>query len=90
MKNIKKSYKKSYKNNKFKHQAQWSYSPSGIQDYFQNIIKNHNKVTDNPPIRIYVNKIESRVIFRIITKYYLELLMPEMINAFYSEALKIR
>ena len=34
-----------------------SYSAGDNQDYFQYIIKNHEKVTDNPPIRIYVNKI---------------------------------
>ena len=34
-----------------------SYSSGDNQDYFQYIIKNHEKVTDNHPIRIYVNKI---------------------------------
>ena len=32
-----------------------SYSVSDIQDYFANIIKKHQTVTANPPIRIYVN-----------------------------------
>ena len=31
----------------------------------------------NPPIKIYVNKIESRITFKIKTGYYLELLTPE-------------
>ena len=32
---------------------------------------------DNPPIRIYLNKIENRIKFRIKKRYYLELLTPE-------------
>ena len=35
------------------------------------------KKTDNPLIRIYVNKIENRIKFKIKTGYYLELLTPE-------------
>ena len=34
-------------------------------------------MTDNPPIRIYVIKIENRTVFKIKTEYYLELLTPE-------------
>ena len=30
-----------------------SYSVCNIQDYFQYIIKKHEPVTDNPPVRIY-------------------------------------
>ena len=32
---------------------------------------------DNPSIKIYVNKIENRIISKIKTGYYLELLTPE-------------
>ena len=35
------------------------------------------KRTVNPLIRIYINKIENRVTFKIKTGYYLELLTPE-------------
>ena len=35
------------------------------------------KNIDNPSIRIYVNKIESRITFKIKTGYYLELFTPE-------------
>ena len=35
-----------------------SYSVSDIQYYFDCIIKKHEKVADNPPIRTDVNKIE--------------------------------
>ena len=34
-------------------------------------------MTDNPPVRTYVNKIENRITFRIKTGYYLQLLTPE-------------
>ena len=34
-------------------------------------------MSDNLPIRIYVNQIENRITFRIKTGYYLELLTPE-------------
>ena len=37
-------------------------------------------MTDNLPIRIYVNNIENRITVRIKEGYYLELLMPEMIG----------
>ena len=34
-------------------------------------------MTDDPPIRIYINKIENTITFRIKKEYYLELLTPE-------------
>ena len=37
--------------------------------------KKHETVTDNPSIRIYINKIENRITFKIKTGYYLKLLM---------------
>ena len=79
-------YKKSYQSDKFKISAlMWnekfelpdgSYFISDIQDYFEYIIKKYQAVTDNPPIRIYVNEIENRITFKIITGYYLEFLTP--------------
>ena len=42
-------------NNKFE-LPDGSYSISDIQDYIEYIIKKHETMTDNPPIRIYVNK----------------------------------
>ena len=50
---------------------------SSYQDYFEYIIKKHKAVTDNPPIRIYVNKIENKITFKIKTGYYLQFLTPE-------------
>ena len=80
-------YKNSYKNSKLKISARtWSeefqlfdgsYSVSDIQDYFECILKQHEIVTDNPSIMIYVNKIENRITFKAKTGYYLKLLRPE-------------
>ena len=82
-----KNIKSSYNNNKFKISAPtWneefelpdgSYSISGIQDYFEYILKKRSESVDNPPIRIYVNKMENRITFKIKSGYYLELLTPE-------------
>ena len=54
-----------------------SYSISDIQDYFEYILKKHSETVDNPSIRIYVNKIENIITFKIKNRYYLELLTPE-------------
>ena len=61
--------KKSYKHNKLKISAPtWSekfelrdgaHSVSDVQDYSEHIIKKHDTFTDDLPIRIYVNGIES-------------------------------
>ena len=93
-----KNIKMSYKNNEFKASSPtWneefellddSYSVSDFQDYFENITQKHEIVTNNPPIRIYVNKIKNRITFRIKIRYYLEPLVPETMN--YLEALKVR
>ena len=48
-----------------------SYSVSDIPDYFDHILKKHEEQTDNPSIRIYGNKIENRITFKIKTGYYL-------------------
>ena len=68
----------SYKNIKFKISAPtWneefelldeSYSVN-IQKYFEYIIKRYQIVTDNPPVRICVNKLENRITFKIKTRY---------------------
>ena len=94
-----KNVKSSYNNNKFKISAPtWSekfklpdgsYSISDIQDYFEYILKKHCGNVDNPSIRIYVNKIENRITFRIKSGYYLELLTPETIKLLGSTESKI-
>ena len=82
-----KNVKSLYNNNKFKIFAPaWSeefklpdgsYSVSDIQDYFEYILKKHRESVDNPSIRMYVNRIENRITFKIKNGYYLELLTPE-------------
>ena len=82
-----KNIKRSYNNNKFKISApMWneefelpdvSYSISDIQDCFEYILKKHSESVDNPPVRIYVNRIENRITFKIKSGYYLELLTPK-------------
>ena len=51
--------------------------------------KKHNKNIDNASIRIYVNKIENRITFKIKTGYYLELLIPETMKLLGSTENKI-
>ena len=82
-----KNIKSSYNNNKFKISAptwseefelpEGSYSVSDIQDYFEYILKKHSESVDNPSIRIYANKIQNRITFKIKNGYYLELLTLE-------------
>ena len=94
-----KNVKSSYNNHKFKISAPtWneefelpdgSYSVSDIQDYFEYILKKHSESVDNPSIRIYVNKIENRITFKIKSGYYLELLTPETMKLLGSAENKI-
>ena len=94
-----KNVKSSYNNNKFKISAPtWSedfklpdgsYSVSDIQDYFEYILKKHSESADNPSIRIYVNRIENRITFKIKNGYYLELLTPEKMKLLGSTESKI-
>ena len=51
--------------------------------------KKHEAVTDNPSIIIYVNKMENRIMFKIKTGYYLELLTPETMKLLGSTKSKI-
>ena len=94
-----KNIKSSYNNNKFKISAPtWSeefelpdgsYSISNIQDHFEYILKKHSESLDNPSIRIYVNKVENRITFKIKSGYYLELLTPETMKLLGSAESKI-
>ena len=65
-----------------------SYPILDIPDYYKYIIKKHETVADNPPIRISVNQ-KKRVTFKIKTGYYLELLTPEMMKLLGSTGSKI-
>ena len=80
-----------YNNNKFKISAPtWndefqlpdeSYSVSDIQDYFEFILEKHGKYVDEPSVKIYVNKIENRITFKIKDGCSLELLTPETMKS---------
>ena len=49
-----------------------SYSISDVQDYFEYILKKHGEKAVNPSIKIYINKIENRITFKIKTGHYLD------------------
>ena len=49
----------------------------------------HSENVHNPSIKIYVNKIEYRVTFKIKNGYYLELLTPETMKLLGSTEIKI-
>ena len=94
-----KNIKNPYNNNRFKKTAlTWndkfelpdgSCSVSDIQDYFEGILKKHGENTGKPSVKIYVNKIESRVTFKIKDGYSLELLTPEIMNLLGSSKIRI-
>ena len=52
-------------------------------------LKKHSENVDNPPVRIYVNRIENRIMFKVKSGYYLELLTPETMKLFGSAESKI-
>ena len=89
-----KNVKSSHNNNKFKISAPtWnddgSYSVSDIQDYFEYILKKHSESVDNPSIRMYINKNENRITFKIKNGYYLELLTSKTMKLLGSTESKI-
>ena len=53
------------------------------------IFKKNSGSVDNPSIRIYVNKIENRIMFKIKNGYYLEFLTPETMKLIGSTENKI-
>ena len=86
-----KNIKSSYNNNKFEISAPtWndkfqspngSYSVSNIQDCFEYILKSMEKIIDNPSAKIYVNKIENRITFKVKNGCSLGLLTPETVKS---------
>ena len=82
-----KNIKSIHNNNKFKISAPtWnetfdlpdgSYNISEIQDYIEYIIKKHETIGENAPILIYANTINNRIVFKIKSRYNLELLSKE-------------
>ena len=60
-------------------------SISDIQNYFKYILKRrHREKTDNLSVRMYINKIEIRIIFKIQTRYDLEVVMPQTLKSLES------
>ena len=53
------------------------------------MLNKHREKADNPSIKIYVNKIENRITFKIKTGYYLETLTRETIKLLGSTENKI-
>ena len=50
------------------------------------MIKLISMMVDNPPLRIYINRIKNIITFKTVTGYYLELLTSETMK--FLEALK--
>ena len=87
-----KNIKQQYKNKKLKTiTPRWnqefellggSYPVSDIQDYIEYIIK--KTLNGNPPIHIYTNRINNKLVFKIKDGYKFELQTPETMNLFDS------
>ena len=94
-----KTIKMSCKNNKFKMPAPiWneefelpdgSYSISDIEDCFEHTLKRYREKAVHPSIRIYTDKIENRITFKIKIRVFLELLTPERMKSLGSTKSKI-
>ena len=59
-----------------------SYSVSDIQDYIEYITKKYETLTASPPIHVYFNRINNRLVFKIKDGYKLELQAPESMKLF--------
>ena len=74
-----KNIRKQYKSNKLKIIAPtWNdefESPdfSDIQDYIEYIDKNHKTLTTIPPVHVYINRINNRLVLKMKYGYKLEL-----------------
>ena len=89
-KNIRKHYKNSKRkiiaptwNDEFK-LPDGSYSVSDIQDYIEYIIKKHERSTAIPPVDVYINIINNRLVCKIKDGYKLELQMLGTVKLFGS------
>ena len=78
-----KNIRKKYRNNKLKiitpkcddefELPDGSYSVSDIQDYIDHIIKKHETLTTIPPIHVYINRINNRLLSKTKDGYKPEL-----------------
>ena len=76
-----------------------SYSVSDIQDYFEYIFKKHGEKNNNdkdkdndknkPSVKIYINRVENRITFKIKNGYSLDLLTKETMKLLGSTENKI-
>ena len=57
---------------------------SDIQDYTEYIIKKHETLTTIPPIHVYINRINDKLMFKIKDGYKLELQTPKTMKLFGS------
>ena len=55
-----------------------------FKTFFEYILKKHREKIDNPLKRVYVNKNENRITFKITSGYCLQLLTPETMKLFGS------
>ena len=53
---------------------------SDIQDYIAYIIKKHETLTAIPPIHVYINRTNKRLVFKVKDGYKLELQTPKRIK----------
>ena len=89
-----KNIRKQYKNNKLKIIGQAlnyefelphsSYFVPDIQDYIKYAIRKHKTLTAIPPIHVYMNRINNRLVFKTKDGYRLELQTPETMKLFCS------
>ena len=57
---------------------------SDIQDDINHILKEHETLPTNPPVQIYINKSNDRLVFKIKDEYKLELQTPKTMKLFGS------
>ena len=66
---------------------------SDVQDYFEYILKKHGEKIDKdkikPSVKIYINKVENRITFKIKNEYTLEILTKETMKLLGSTENKI-
>ena len=64
--------------------ADGSYSLSDIQDYIEYIIKKHNTLTSIPPIHVYIDGINNKLVFKKKDGQKIGLQTPETMKLFGS------
>ena len=55
-----------------------------IQDYIEYIIEKHGNINKIPPVHVYINRVNNRLVFKIKDAYRLELQTPERKKLFNS------